>query len=619
VRPSKQTLFELFDRQRRYAVPLFQRPYVWSRDDQWEPLWEDITAKYADVQRDGRQVRPHFLGAVVLEQVRTFGTSVDMTNVIDGQQRLTTFQIFLAALRDVVREAGDTRLADELLRLTKNTGLRSDDENEEFKVWPTNADRTVYSTVVRAGSRAGVEKVHPPVVRRRNLQPRPPLVEAYLYFHEQITRLARGQGGTWTVAAFGILFEVIKRHLELVVIELEDSDDAQVIFETLNARGAPLLASDLVRNFVFLNASRQGKDPESLYDRLWKEYDEQPEPGRADARFWKVEQKQGRIKRPRLDLFLLHYVSCRTESEVPAGQLFEEFRSYWRRVAERDTEVELVEQRRYSTSFASLLAPDESTRVGLFARRLETIDTSTVYPLLLHLLVEVRERLPLGDLDKIVVDLESFLVRRMICGLTSKNYNRLFVTLLREVRAAGPKGAAAKVREVLLAGSGEAVKWPEDREFERSWLGDPAYRWLKPHRVEMILLALDRAQQTAKRERISIEQDLTVEHVMPGKWAQHWPPPDPSLASGDDTAEERRDVLLHTFGNLTLITGALNASISDGPYEPKRAEIALKSALVLNTWFQKQMTWNEEEIHRRGKALVEIAKTVWPRPSAQAA
>jgi hypothetical protein len=133
----------------------------------------------------------------------------------------------------------------------------------------------------------------------------------------------------------------------------------------------------------------------------------------------------------------------------------------------------------------------------------------------------------------------------------------------------------------------------------------------------MILSALDRAQQSAMRERISIQGDLTVEHVMPQSWEQHWPPPDASVATADDTAEERRNVLLHTFGNLTLITGTLNASISNGPYEPKRVEIARKSALVLNAWFQNQSTWNEEEIHRRGKALLEIAKTVWPHPSLQ--
>jgi hypothetical protein len=617
MRPSKQTLFELFERQRRYDVPLFQRPYVWNEEEHWAPLWEDLAAKYADVQRDRQQVRPHFLGAVVLEQVRTFGRSVDKTNVIDGQQRLTTFQIFLAALRDVARDAGDERLADELLRLTRNPGVRSEDETEEFKVWPTNADRTIFAAVLRGGGRVGVEKAYPPVVHRRKLQPRPPLVEAYLYFHEQITQLTHVEPADSGQAGLADLFEVIKRHLEIVVIELEDSDDAQVIFETLNARGAPLLASDLVRNFVFLNASRQGKDPEALYHRLWKEYDERTEAGSSDARFWKIEQKQGRIKRPRLDLFLLHYIACRTEREVPAGQLFDEFRSYWRDLLERDTEAELIEQRRYSAGFASLLTPNESSRVGLFARRLMTIDTSTVYPLLLHLMVEVVDRLPPGDLDRIVIDLESFLVRRMICGLTSKNYNRLFITLLREVRAAGPLGAAAKLRGVLLAGSGEAVKWPDDREFERSWLGDPVYRWLKPSRVGMILSALDRAQQSAMRERISIQGDLTVEHVMPQSWEQHWPPPDASVATADDTAEERRNVLLHTFGNLTLITGTLNASISNGPYEPKRVEIARKSALVLNAWFQNQSTWNEEEIHRRGKALLEIAKTVWPHPSLQ--
>ena len=120
MRPSKQTLFDLFDRQRRYAVPLFQRPYVWNEDEQWAPLWEDIAAKHAEVLSDPRATRTHFLGAVVLEQVRTFGRSVDMANVIDGQQRLTTFQVLLAAFRDVAREAGEVRLADELARLTKN-------------------------------------------------------------------------------------------------------------------------------------------------------------------------------------------------------------------------------------------------------------------------------------------------------------------------------------------------------------------------------------------------------------------------------------------------------------------------------------------------------------------
>jgi len=615
VRPSKQTLFDLFDRQRRYAVPLFQRPYVWSEDDQWAPLWEDIAAKQAAVLSEPRATRSHFLGAVVLEQVRTFGRAVDMANVIDGQQRLTTFQVLLAAFRDVARKAGSNRLADELARLTKNEGLRSEDDNEEFKVWPTNADRAVFTTVLRAASREALEVEYPPVMRRRRLQPRPALVEAYLFFYQQIETLARDTSGEeWKLEELEALFEVLKRHLELVVIELEDSDDAQVIFETLNARGAPLLASDLVRNFVFLNASRQGQDPEVLYERWWKEFDEKPADEASEVKFWKVEQKQGRLKRPRLDLFLMHYITCRTEQEVAAGGLFDAFRSYWRQVPERSTENELQEQRRYAAAFASLLVPDTSTRVGLFAERLEAIDTSTVYPLLLHLLVEMRASLPPSGLDQIVVDLESFLVRRMICGLTSKNYNRIFLNLLREARSAGPENAAARVRTHLFEGKGEAVKWPDDRDLERAWFGHPVYRWLKPHRVAMVLRAIDHAQRTRGRERIEIRDDLSVEHVLPQSWALHWPAPHPTLATSEESAEERRDTLLHTFGNLTLLTQSLNTTLSNGPYEPKRAAIAQQSALALNTWFQTQQTWDEAEIERRGRALLDIARTVWPRP-----
>jgi hypothetical protein len=310
----------------------------------------------------------------------------------------------------------------------------------------------------------------------------------------------------------------------------------------------------------------------------------------------------------------MHYITFRTEQEVTAGGLFDAFRTYWRRVPERSTEGELREQRRFAAAFASLLVPDTSTRVGVFAERLDVIDTSTAYPLLLHLLVEVGDQLPEGDLDRIVVDLESFLVRRMICGLTSKNYNRIFLSLLREVRAAGPAEAAARIRTYLLEGKGEAVKWPDDRDLERAWLGHPAYRWLKPHRVSMVLRAIEHAQRTRSRERIEIVQDLSVEHVLPQSWNLHWPAPAPEMATSEESAEERRDTLLHTFGNLTLLTQTLNTTISNGPYEPKRAAIAQQSALALNTWFQTQATWDETEIERRGRALLDIAKRVWPRP-----
>jgi hypothetical protein len=197
------------------------------------------------------------------------------------------------------------------------------------------------------------------------------------------------------------LFEALKRHIQLVVIELEEDDDPQIIFETLNARGAPLLPSDLIRNFVFQRATRQGENPEHLYNTLWAEYDERPAEAGAgtNERFWKQMDRQGRVKRTRLDLFMHHYVQYRSAQEHSIGHLFQAFRSWWQSATQRTVSDELKELRRHSDVFAKVLVPDDDGRTALFAKRLQTLDTSTVYPVLLLLLVGSKERVVAGDLD----------------------------------------------------------------------------------------------------------------------------------------------------------------------------------------------------------------------------
>src|SRR5688572_29849015 len=103
MRPTKLTVYELFERDLRYIVPLFQRPYVWEREKQWEPLWEDISSKAHEVFEHRNapiDIGSHFLGAAVINQIKTFGKQVTARQVIDGQQRLTTLQILLIALKD---------------------------------------------------------------------------------------------------------------------------------------------------------------------------------------------------------------------------------------------------------------------------------------------------------------------------------------------------------------------------------------------------------------------------------------------------------------------------------------------------------------------------------------
>ena len=636
-------LFDLFQRQRRYVVPLFQRPYVWEEEEQWVPLWQDISGRAeALLERDQRGARSdrignHFLGAVVLNQIRVFGRQVDTGQVIDGQQRLTTLQLMIAAFRDLVATTDEDRLRDDLQRLTENDGVR-ESEQERFKVWPTNADRRDFAASMSAGS---VEKLleRYPLQRRkyaRKPDPRPRLVEAYLFFAQAVrgfcfvplgpTPAVDGEEQSeplpelqFSIDRAHALFEALRRHIQLVVIALEEEDDPQVIFETLNARGVPLLPSDLIRNFVFLRATQQGEDADELYASHWSEYDERPAEADAgkDNRFWKQMERQGRIRRTRLDLFIHHYVQYQSGQEFGIGHLYAAFRTWWEENGTREVAPELAELRRHSDVFAKLFVPEGESRVDIFATRLRAIDTSTVYPVLLMLLVGGCDRIEPGDLPGIITDLESYLVRRMVCDLGTKNYNRFFLALLERLRVAETISRSL-VQEYLLAPEGPAGEWPDDKKFSRAWLEKPVYETMKAAKCSMVLAAIDSAMRSTKQEAITIDGPLTVEHVLPQSWEPPaWPePPEPEAPSeSDETAIERRGRLLHSMGNLTLLTQALNSAVSNGPYADKRPEIASQSALRLNTYFQDALTWDEEVIQSRGRVLFEQAKKIWPYPA----
>ena len=175
------SLLALFETKMQLEVPLFQRQYIWQREKHWEPLWEDIARKFTDYLEDRKETPVHFLGAMVLDQRQTPATQVGKRQVIDGQQRLTTFQIFLSVFRDFCKAHDCDEHATECAKLTLNEGRMADPEVDKFKVWPTQLDRGQFADVVSSGSRAELLNRHP--LRRRpyarNLEPQPRTATAH--------------------------------------------------------------------------------------------------------------------------------------------------------------------------------------------------------------------------------------------------------------------------------------------------------------------------------------------------------------------------------------------------------------------------------------------------------
>jgi hypothetical protein len=636
---------KLFAPERRFLVPIFQRGYVWTRVGQWEPLWSDVVDQALVVRQElskpSRHARKHFLGAIVIGEDQSRLLHVPSSAVIDGQQRLTTLQVLLIALRDAVEPLGDKGLSRHLVRLTDNEG-EWPEPDERFKVWPTNAFQTDFRRLATARSASALKALYPQHrIRKKLLPQRPALVEAYLFFSERIDAYIKGSDeptapvpadATPSVERARELYEAVQEYLQLVTIELGRDDDPQVIFETLNARGVDLEPSDLVRNFVFLYATRNGEDPNDLYDRYWREFDETPSAGGGTQKWWRERERQGRLLRERLDLFCFHYVTYRLNREIKIGHLFQEFRDWWETgdagpdesVATstpvlRTASVELERMQRAGRDFRALLAPDCSTRFGLFASRVKRLDTTTVYPLLLWI-AEHLETIEATELAAILGDLESFLVRRSVCNLTSKNYNQIFLTLLRKLRRAGPP-THATLRQEVASLRGESTLWPDDERFCMALITAPIYSTLGPAKTQMVLEALDAAVDDRRAERI-VHSVLTVEHVLPqAADVDAWPYP---VEVGPSAEKEQvanrlalRASLVHSVGNLTLLTQQLNSSVGRGPFAQKRPAITGTSRLALNAYFQSLKDsdlWDERSIVKRSRVLAEVACRIWPHP-----
>jgi hypothetical protein len=596
-----RSLKDIFDAQCRYLVPLYQRPYVWKRAEQWEPLWEDMVAvaeRY--VRRD--PFRPHFMGAVVLDQLNTATGTLDLRQIIDGQQRLTTLQIVIEAACDVCDALGSiaSNHAYDLRKLTRND-RRSNDPDEAFKVWPTNVDREHFRRVMSAGAPSELRQ-HYDDVDSESVGFA--IADGYFFFHEKIAEWLSVDDQELLKSRLDALQNALYRGIMVVVIDLDEKDDAQMIFETLNARGTPLLASDLVKNYLLHKAEEYGHDLDQLYAEHWELFDKDP--------FWRWLIRTGRFSRPHIEFFLQNYLTLLTRDEVLVTNLFNVFRQHIKSHSSKDPADYLAELKRYGEIYHQFFNFPPGTPEGQFFHRMAMLDTTTVFPLVLHVFDKLGTPKAAKQRRAILSDIESFLVRRMICGLTTKNYNNIFLDALKLVADAEPDQFRSILQSHFLAQTSDVGRWPNDEEFQESWRSLEAYRRLKPQmRLRLVLeaLELEKRRGNLTEEPSLPDTKLSIEHIMPRGWITNWPLPDDS-----QEAKDARWSLIHTLGNLTLVTGSLNSTLSNDPWSKKRKTLRKHSVLLLNADLQEADEWDETAIKKRNKDLFKLARKIWPMP-----
>lgn len=620
----------VYQGRRLFAVPHYQRAYAWSRTDQWEALWEDIKAKAEDrLALDPKQIAPHFLGATVVEQQPRSGLrGVDTFHIIDGQQRLTTLQFVLRGLVVAFNETHVPGLVATFEDCMRNgsADTMNRPEVEVYKLWPTFRDQANFKLAFDCTSFDDLRAAFPGSFTQqghlRAYGQHPPALEAIWFFaaHFQEWIIEEGDPSQRAEA----LALAVLEDLRLVMIFLEEADDAQTIFETLNGRGAALNATDLVRNFIFMRAARENTESADLYETKWTPFEQAP---------WTNIETRGRIKRPRLEWLLYTMLQAEGRAEVDLARLYNQYKAYAAPSGKPPLTAaqQLDTLTKYAAHYQALTSGEGPLPIAQFGRRIIPYEASTLHPL--ALVISTSDR---TDAEKTAMFnlLVSFLVRRAVCGLTNKAYANIFMSVMRQLNREEISETA--VRKHLSGSKSDTTRWPDDAECLRALTSYALYSGnLDAPKARQLLTELEAAWRRGKKTEELVLPNLSnldIEHIMPRSWYAHWPLTDGTHATKDEREHAanaklsgldltgrqedilRRDAALSTLGNLTLLNLSVNREAQNKAFPEKKRLLIVHSNLSLNTALIALDHWDVDGILARGTELASIALDLYPGP-----
>lgn len=591
----KRTPLQLFNLPQHFVIPLFQRPYVWKEDEQWEPLWKDIR-RVVELRIDEPHLNAqHFLGAVVLQAHDAVGNQVTTWNVIDGQQRLTTLQLLADATSAVLAQAGREQLASQLEALSHNPANFISEGESRLKLRHLNNDRDAFNEVMMAD---------PPVDYPSLSRHESRIVKAHSYFTTAVDQwLGSPEAPSFSTKA-AQLAAVLQGDLQIVTIELLSSENSQEIFETLNARGTPLTAADLVRNLVFQRLDAEGGNTERAYREDWP----------FETKFWTHEVSVGRYKVSRSSLFLNQWLTSRVGDEIGPQSTFTRFKAY----LEHQPELKIVDllptlklqadQYEEWTKGANKTGGNLSS-VEMAVYRMRASGIELLKPLLLWLHEPARD-LPAAVIDAVIAASESWVVRRQLLRLSGADLGRIVADVIKTHMDAPAEELADRVTAHLARLNVTSTYWPGDAEIRSALATEAAYRRYPRARLRAFLEAAENALRNETGQPQVERVELPIEHILPQAWQESWPVTSPE-------AELERQSHVHRLGNLTLLTTSLNSKVSNGPWEAKRKAllehntIKMTGRLIGET---QDCDWNEALIDQRTTELVDTLLTVWPVP-----
>lgn len=558
MKATETKLLDFLKKSPQFVIPIYQRTYSWT-EKECRQLWDDI------LRTGGNEaVSSHFVGSIVYIETGPYHISTHLPLlVIDGQQRLTTVTLLVAAL---AKALGKTEPVDGFSppKLQYYYLLNEREEGERrYKLLLSQTDKISLIAILD-----GKEQPKDASLR---------ITENFALFE------------SWVAGCEGNLTAVCKGLAKLVVVDIalhRDHDNPQLIFESMNSTGRELSQADLIRNFILM-----GLDPPlqtRLYEHYWR-------PMEVDF----GQEAYG----THFDGFMRHYLTVKT-GEIPnVREVYEAFKAHARSpvVARAGVEALVKDIRDFARYFCAMaLGAEDDADLKLAFQDLRELKVDVAYPFLLELYHDYTTGLlPWADLLATVRLLESYVFRRAICAIPTNSMNKTFSTFTRALK----KDRYLESIQAHLLGLPSYRRFPSDEEFRR----DLQTRDLYNFRSRSYWLR--RLENHGRKERVMVDE-YTIEHILPQNenLSAEW-----KAALGSEW-ERVRQTWLHTLGNLTL-TG-YNSEYSDRPFAQKRdMEGGFKiSPLKLNAGLGTATHWNEDAIKERAERLADLAVGVWPAP-----
>ncbi len=559
--PKKTGLMELILQSQgsQFVIPVYQRNYTWTANKEVKQYFDDLKAVLCG------QYDKHFMGIMIYLDTPINFSSREFS-VIDGQQRLTTTFLLLYAVKEIMLSLNMTQDAEALNNQYLTNPYLPD--KLKYKLKPLVADDEVYQQIV-AGDIAAITEKNSNVYKN------------YIWLKDNITGLL-GQ-----FSLNDILMAMNK--LYIVCVPVAQSDYPQKIFESINATGAKLTASDLIRNFMLMPI---------LSDKQEEYY----------AKYWKKLEDLLTNDSKKLEAFFRLYLAAKNRNLPNKNAVYNVFVEWFNK--NKDTlgiEGIFKDIVKYAEIYYAIYKQnisDVDRRIRKSVCEFRYILSEMPAPLFMELYCLIQQgKITFEQFDEIMCMTNTYLIRRALCGLDTSDITRLFPSLLNDLLNDCSKDYSNLTdsfkRNLVNKNRGNSMEMPDDKKLYDSIINANMYNL----RIT-VRMFFDKLELSDNPAPVDLSA-LSIEHLMPQTPTREW-----FNELGVDEETYQRN--LHRLGNLTLAAKPDNSKMQNKVWQYKNDVLSTTSHLKINEELLKKDKWMIVDIDNRTKELIQQIQRLYP-------